>query len=265
MACSIALESRVSIGRSSTPTYGATAWIAPNWPIPAGTSGSRTTATRVTVGAICLRNSSHLPPMLYSNEEKPVALPLGRPKLATSPAPTGSALLHHAVRQRGGIVAARGARAAAGKDAADRRANEFRRGCSGRKAACRGLSAGAARSGLAGHSVAASELAEAGFGAWLARAAQRLHPNIRWRHTNRDRPCEVCSCPYLFQWRSLREPWKREAWGAPPDKPPKHSESRWGRERGRSIPFSDLPRCLPYGRYLVISGHGAGRTQQSSF
>src|SRR5262245_24720685 len=93
MACSIALESRVSIGRSSTPTYGATAWIAPNWPIPAGTSGSRTTATRVTVGAICLRNSSHLPPMLYSNEEKPVALPLGRPKLATSPAPTGSALL----------------------------------------------------------------------------------------------------------------------------------------------------------------------------
>src|SRR5215469_10023901 len=67
MACSIALESCVSIGRSSTPTYGATAWIAPNWPIPAGTSGSRTTATRVTVGAICLRNSSHLPPMLYSN------------------------------------------------------------------------------------------------------------------------------------------------------------------------------------------------------
>ena len=74
-------RSRLSreIGRSSTPTYGATAWIAPNWPIPAGTSGSRTTATRVTVGAICLRNSSHLPPMLYSNEEKPVALPLGRP------------------------------------------------------------------------------------------------------------------------------------------------------------------------------------------
>jgi hypothetical protein len=29
--------------------------------------------------------------------------------------------------------------------------------------------------------------------------------------------------------------------GAPSaDKPLKHSESRWGRERGRSIPFSDL-------------------------
>src|SRR5215813_791122 len=64
---------------------------------------------------------------------------------------------------------------------------------------------------------------------------------VRWRHTNRDRPCEVCSCPYLFQWRSLREPWMREAWGAPsPDKPPKQSESRWGRERGRSIPFSEV-------------------------
>src|SRR5215510_14317660 len=63
---------------------------------------------------------------------------------------------------------------------------------------------------------------------------------VRWRHTNRDRPCEVCSCPYVFQWRSLREPWMREAWGAPsPDKPLKYSERRWGRERVRSIPFSD--------------------------
>ena len=34
--------------------------------------------------------------------------------------------------------------------------------------------------------------------------------------------------------------------GAPfPDKPPAHSENRWGRERGRSIPFSDLGRCPP--------------------
>src|SRR6266487_523528 len=52
----------------------------------------------------------------------------------------------------------------------------------------------------------------------------RARPSLaeRWRHTNRDRSCEVCSCPYLFQWRSLREPWMREAWGAPsPDKPPR--------------------------------------------
>ena len=33
----------------------------------------------------------------------------------------------------------------------------------------------------------------------------------RWRHTNRDRSCEVWSCPYLSQWRSLREPWMHEA------------------------------------------------------
>src|SRR4029450_5986919 len=52
----------------------------------------------------------------------------------------------------------------------------------------------------------------------------RARPSLaaRWRHTNRDRSCEVCSCPYLSQWRSLREPWMREAWGAPsPDKPPR--------------------------------------------
>src|SRR5256885_16300257 len=77
----------------------------------------------------------------------------------------------------------------------------------------------------------------------------RARPSLaaEWRHTNRGRACEVCSCPYLFQGRSLREPWMREEWGAPsPDKPLKHSESRWGRERGRSIPFSDIS-----GRFLL--------------
>src|SRR5262245_54935734 len=93
-SCSISPESCVSIGRVvSRPINGAAVWIAPNWPIPAGTAESRMTATRCTLGAISLRNCSHLPPMLYSNDAKPVALLPGRVKLATTPAPTGSAEL----------------------------------------------------------------------------------------------------------------------------------------------------------------------------
>ena len=49
------------------------------------------TATRVTLGAISLRSSGHLPPKLYSSAVKPVTLPPGRAKLSTKPAPTGSA------------------------------------------------------------------------------------------------------------------------------------------------------------------------------
>ena len=52
--------------------------------------GSRTTATRVTRGAISLSNSSHFALMPYSNAVKPVTLPPGRARLATKPAPTGS-------------------------------------------------------------------------------------------------------------------------------------------------------------------------------
>ena len=70
--------------------HGATDWIAPNWPAPAAMAGSRMTATRVTPGAICLSSSSHFPLMPYSNRVKPVALPPGRARLSTKPAPTGS-------------------------------------------------------------------------------------------------------------------------------------------------------------------------------
>ena len=60
----------------------------PNWPIPVGMVGSQMTATRVTLGAICLSSSSHFPLMLYSKSMKPVALPPGRARLSTKPAPT---------------------------------------------------------------------------------------------------------------------------------------------------------------------------------
>ena len=48
------------------------------------------TAARVTPGAISLSSSSHFPLMPYSNRVKPVALPPGRARLSTKPAPTGS-------------------------------------------------------------------------------------------------------------------------------------------------------------------------------
>ena len=61
MARSISPASRTSTGLTSTPSDGATAWMAANWPIPAADGGSRSTATRVTLGAICLSSSSHFP------------------------------------------------------------------------------------------------------------------------------------------------------------------------------------------------------------
>src|SRR5262245_34136571 len=65
------------IGLTSTPSDGATDWITAYWPIPAGIVGSQRTAARVTLGAICLRSSSHLPLKLYSNCMKPDAFPPG--------------------------------------------------------------------------------------------------------------------------------------------------------------------------------------------
>src|SRR6516164_4510281 len=92
-APAISEASRRLIGPTSTPTDDATDWITANWPIQLVRAGSRTTAARVTPGAISLSSSTHLPLKLYSNWMKPVALPPGRDRLWTKPAPTGSATL----------------------------------------------------------------------------------------------------------------------------------------------------------------------------
>ena len=89
-ARSISGTSRTSIGLTSTPSDGATDWMAANWPIPARYRGSRRTATRFTPGATSLSNSSHFALIPYSNCVKPVTLPPGRARLSTKPAPTGS-------------------------------------------------------------------------------------------------------------------------------------------------------------------------------
>ena len=62
-----------------------------------GMSGSPRTATRLTLGAICLSSSSHFPLMLYSKSMKPVALPPGRARLSTNPPPTGSAMIANTI------------------------------------------------------------------------------------------------------------------------------------------------------------------------
>src|SRR5262249_48718330 len=81
---------RTSNGVSSISSDCATDLTAANSPMPAAAVGSRTTKARDTWGAICLSNSAHLPPMLYSKFEKPVILPPGCAMLRTKPAPTGS-------------------------------------------------------------------------------------------------------------------------------------------------------------------------------
>jgi hypothetical protein len=69
---------------------GATVCTAANCPIPEAMAGSRRTAARVTRGATSLSSSSHFPLIPYSKIVNPVALPPGRAKLVTKPAPTGS-------------------------------------------------------------------------------------------------------------------------------------------------------------------------------
>src|SRR5205085_12300791 len=53
-------------GVTSKPSDCAAFWIAPNTASPAGLSELRMTATRVTLGAICLRSSTHFALKLYS-------------------------------------------------------------------------------------------------------------------------------------------------------------------------------------------------------
>src|SRR5262245_9481871 len=90
---SISSASRTPTGVSSTPSECAPDCTAANWPVPDTMVALRKTATRAMPGAICLSNSIHLPLKLYSKLMKPVALPPGRARLCTHPAPTGSGTL----------------------------------------------------------------------------------------------------------------------------------------------------------------------------
>src|SRR5271169_1276769 len=97
MPLSISAASRTPIEVNSTPNDDAAVWTAANPPDPAGTAGSRNTATRVTAGAIFLSSSSHFPPRLNSQAVNPVALLAGRARLATKPEPTGSIVITNTI------------------------------------------------------------------------------------------------------------------------------------------------------------------------
>ena len=86
---SISSGSRASIGVTSIPRGGAA--------VRSWQTGRSQRVGRVPknghsgqAGAISLSNSSHFMPMLYSVLVNPVALPPGRDRLSTIPAPTGS-------------------------------------------------------------------------------------------------------------------------------------------------------------------------------
>src|SRR5215471_6510603 len=79
----------------SSPSGDAAAWMTPNIAAPVGVVVSRKTATRVTLGEICLSNSSHFPPMLYSLGMKPVTLPPGRARLSTDRKRRGTQLARY--------------------------------------------------------------------------------------------------------------------------------------------------------------------------
>ena len=65
-------------------------WIAANCRSQAVWQASRRTAARVTPGATSLSSSSHFAADAVFERVKPVALPPGRARLSTKPAPTGS-------------------------------------------------------------------------------------------------------------------------------------------------------------------------------
>ena len=95
---SISPASCTSSGRNSTANDDATACIAANCPTPVVVDVITKDRRRASRRApICLSSSSHFPLMPYSNRMKPVALPPGRARLMTNPAPTASMTLENTI------------------------------------------------------------------------------------------------------------------------------------------------------------------------
>src|SRR5215467_10773278 len=124
-ARSISSGSRTPIALNSTPSEGPTAWIAANWPTPSGEAGSRRTTARITPGDSSLSSSSNFAPTPYSNCVKPVALPPGRAKLSTKPAPTGSGTCKYDRQGASSLLHRHHGRPASGKDDVRRERNQL--------------------------------------------------------------------------------------------------------------------------------------------
>ena len=97
MARSISPASRTLTGVTSTPSDGAAAWIAPNWPVPAAYGGIPKDRHARHVGRDLLEQFQPFAADAVFEAEKPVVLPPGRARLSTKPPPTGSTTLANTI------------------------------------------------------------------------------------------------------------------------------------------------------------------------
>ena len=97
MARSISRASRTLIGLTSTPSDGATAWIARELADPGGYGGIPKDRRPRHARRDLLEQLQPFAAKLYSNCMKPVALPPGRARLSTKPAPTGSGTIANTI------------------------------------------------------------------------------------------------------------------------------------------------------------------------
>ncbi len=87
---SISVASRTLRGISCTLNEGAAASIVRKYAAQDGFAGSKTTATRLTLGEHSFITCSHLPPIENSKLVKPVTFPSGCARFVTYPAETAS-------------------------------------------------------------------------------------------------------------------------------------------------------------------------------
>src|SRR5262245_3210862 len=127
-ARSITPASLTLSGVNSTPSDGATDWMAPSCPLPEAKPRSRRIAARITLGESSLSSSSHFPLKLYSIRENPVMLPPGCAKLSTNPLLTGSFTpREHDRHAAGRLLQCRRTRVAGGQDDVGRGGKQFGR------------------------------------------------------------------------------------------------------------------------------------------
>ena len=97
-ARSISPASRTLTGLTSTPSDGATAWMTANWPIPAAMAGIPKDRHSRHARRDLLEQFQPFPAQCCIRTcMKPVALPPGRARLSTKPAPTGSATIANTI------------------------------------------------------------------------------------------------------------------------------------------------------------------------
>ena len=127
-ARSISPASRTLIGLTSTPSDGATAWIAPHWPMPAAIGGITKHRRARHARRDLLEQLQPFTAEAVLELVKPVVLPPGRARLSTKPAPTGSGTFANTIGTVR-VACSNGASGAgaSGQDDVRRERDQFRR------------------------------------------------------------------------------------------------------------------------------------------